>query len=355
MKYLLSACLLFFLNIDSKGQYREEEVTFNNGEVTLAGTLSFPTKPVEKHKAIILISGSGPQDRDCNLFGFKSFKILADFFNENGFAVLRCDDRGTGKSSGPSVMFGTSEDLAEDVHQAFLLLKSRPDINSKEIGLLGHSEGGIIAPMVAVQEPSVSFIILMAGFGVKGVEVTSAQQAAILRTSGMSEEFIQRSVAMNRQVIAKMNDPSVSEAELKQFVKEETLKLIAYMPEEKQKEIKDKEVYANMASIQVVQQSKNNWVKFYLNYDPLPTLKQVRCPVLLLFGGLDTQVTAAQNSEIMMNALVSAGNKKVESVTIKNANHLFQEAVIGSPAEYATLKKEFAPEFLDILKKWISQ
>ncbi len=332
--------------------FTEEEVTFGLQEVRLSGTLSFPVTNRTKHRAIILVSGSGPQNRDSEIVGFKPFKLLADFFNQEGYAVLRYDDRGVGKSTGKSVNESTTADIAEDARQAFLFLRSRKDIDPANIGMLGHSEGGVVVPIVAAGEP-VAFVILLAGFGVKGVELSNAQQAAILRSSGMSETFIEASGKMNREVLRLMMDDKTTEEQLQLFVREETLKLLPLLPENIQAQIPDKEAYATMSAQQVLIQMKNPWIRYYMTYDPLPTLSKVKCPVLMLFGGLDMQVLPSQNSDLMKNALVNAGNKKVEAFTIANANHLFQEATTGSPTEYAQLKKEFIPELYTVIKNWL--
>jgi len=344
--------VILFLVSHVSAQFREEEVTFTNGDITLSGTLSFPEGASRKYNAIIFVSGSGPQNRDSEVFGFKPFRLLADFFNQQGYAVLRYDDRGVGKSTGKSVNESTTADLAEDARQAFLFLSKRKEIN--RVGLLGHSEGGVIVPMVASKEPTVSFIILMAGFGVKGMELTNVQQAAILRSTGMSEEFILASTTMNQQVIRMMNDTTVTDQQLSEFVKAETLKLLGLLPENIQTQIPDKEGYAGMAAQQAVIQAKSPWVRYYMNYDPQPALTKVKCPSLILFGELDTQVLASQNMEVMKNALIRAGNKEVTTVVIKKANHLFQEAQTGNPTEYPALKKEFVPELFDTLRRWLS-
>lgn len=353
MKYTILLYLVLFSWIVSAQTFREEEVTFVNGETSLSGTLSFPEGNQRNYSAIILVTGSGPQNRDGDIFGFKSFKILADFLNAQGYAVLRYDDRGVGKSKGKSVNQSTTAELAEDARQAFLFLHSRKDIDSKRIGMLGHSEGGIVVPIVASTEP-VAFVILAAGFGVKGVELTNAQQAAILKSSGMSESFIKASGDMNREVMRLMVDPATTEQQLTDYVKTETLKLLPLLPESIQAQIPDKEGYASMTAQQVISQSKSPWIRYYMNYDPLPALVKVKCPALLLFGELDTQVPATQNSDLMKNALEKAGNRNVTAVTIKKANHLFQEAITGSPTEYATLKKEFIPEFVTTIHDWLT-
>lgn len=353
MKYTQLFLLISISFSISAQTFGEEEVTFVNGETTLSGTLSFPEGSNKNYRAIILVSGSGPQNRDSEIFGFKPFKLLSDFFNMNGYAVLRYDDRGVGKSMGKSVNQSTTADLAEDARKAYLFLRSRKDIDSKRIGLFGHSEGGIVVPIVAASEPTVAFVILAAGFGVKGVDLTNAQQAAILRSSGMSDDFIKASGNMNKEVMRLMIDPNTTDQQLTEFVKTETLKLLPLLPESIKAQIPDQEAYANMTAQQVIMQSKSPWVRYYMNYDPLPTLRKVKCPALILFGELDTQVVTSQNSDLMKDALVNNGNKNVRAVTIKKANHLFQEATTGSPTEYATLKKEFIPEFITVLHDWL--
>lgn len=354
MKIIYTIVLAFIIFQASAQNYREVEVQFNNDDTQLSGTLSFPEGDQESYKAIILVSGSGPQNRDSDIFGFKPFKLIADYFNSQGWAVLRYDDRGVGKSNGKSVNESTTADLAEDATEAYRYLRSRTDIDKSRIGLLGHSEGGVVVPIVANKEPDVAFLILMAGFGVKGSEVSTEQQKAILRSSGMSEEFVEASSAMNQKVLAMMSDDAVSEEELKAFVKAETLKLLEYLPEETLKQIPDKNAYAEMGAKQAVGQSKVPWLRYYMSYDPYPALTRVKCPVLLLFGELDTQVLASQNLKPMENALKEGGNQKFKTVIIPKANHLFQEAITGSPGEYMSLKKEFTPDFLSTMGEWLN-
>lgn len=335
-------------------QGKAEEVTFQNGDITLSGTLSFPEGGTPKYKSIILVSGSGPQDRDSDIVGFKTFKILADSLNAMGYAVLRYDDRGVGQSGGKTTNESTSAELAEDARAAFMYLQSRPDIDPKRIGMLGHSEGGIVVPMVASMEPDVAFVILMAGYGAKGVEVSNAQQAAILRANGLAESFIEASGQMNREVFRLMMEKSTTDDQLVSFVKSESLKLLQLLPEAIQNSIPDKEGYATMMANQVLQQGASPWIQFYMNYDPLPTLKKIKCPVLLLFGELDTQVLPSQNANLMAEALSGSGHQKVKLVIFPKANHLFQEAVTGSPDEYMRLKKEFLPGFFLTINQWLS-
>lgn len=354
MKSILVITFTFVTFITVAQAYREEAVSFQNNTIQLAGTLSFPDIKKKKYPAVILVTGSGSQNRDSEVFGFKPFKLLADFFNQEGFVVLRYDDRGVGQSTGKTVGESTTAELAEDARQAFLFLHSRKDIDPLSIGLLGHSEGGVVVPIVASKEPS-AFIILLAGFGVKGVELSNAQQAAILRASSMSEEFVKASGTMNREVMRLMADESTPEEQIREYVTTETLKLLPLLPDNVRMQIPDGNAYAAMIAQQVLQQNKNTWIRYYMNYDPLPVLAQVKCPVLMLFGELDTQVLPSQNMELMENALVEAGNEHVQAIVIPRANHLFQEAVTGNPSEYVSLKKEFAPELLQTISKWLRE
>lgn len=354
MKQLFALILTLFIFHVSAQSFREEEVQFNNAGTQLSGTLTFPKGEQKSYGAIVLVSGSGPQNRDSDIFGFKPFKVIADYFNSQGWAVLRYDDRGVGKSKGKSVNESTTADLADDATEAYRYLKSRNDIDKSRIGLLGHSEGGVVVPIVANKEPDVAFLILMAGFGVKGTEVSTVQQKAILRSSGMSEAFVEASSTMNQKVLKMMSDSTVSEEALSAFVKAETLKLLELLPEETLKQIPDKEAYANMGAQQAVGQSKVPWLRYYMSYDPYPALTKVKCPVLILFGEFDTQVLASQNLDPMENALKEGGNKNFQTVIIPKANHLFQEAITGSPGEYMSLKKEFAPGFLSTMGEWLN-
>jgi len=349
-KLILLLLIVLYLPVLIKAQVIEEEVTIENNAITLSGTLSYP-KTSNKLPAIVLVSGSGPQNRDSEIVGFKPFKILADHLNEKGIAVLRYDDRGHGKSIGKTVGQSTSEELATGAEAAFNYLKNHKAIDNNKVGLLGHSEGGIIAPMVASIDDQVAFVVLMAGYGVKGIEVTAEQQKAILKAQGMTDAFIEKAAEINNKIISAMQDDSISEEEVYDLAKKLIIEQIDYLPDNVQAQITDKEAYANFQAQSVVKQMKSPWIQFYMTYDPKPTLEQLECPVLMLFGGLDTQITVAQNKAIMEEAL--ANNKNVETKVFENANHLFQKAKTGSPMEYSTLEKEFVEGFEEYLSKWI--
>jgi len=349
-QYLPLLATLFFLISTTYAQIIEEEVSIKNGDITLSGVLSYPESKT-KLPAIVLVSGSGAQNRDSDIAGFKPFKILADHFNNKGIAVLRYDDRGHGKSTGKSVGESTSKEIATDASAAHTYLRNHKAIDPSKVGLLGHSEGGIIVPMVAANNDNVAFIILMAGYGVKGIEVTSEQQKAILKAQGMNDEFINQASEMNKKLIDAMQDESKSQEEVLELAKKLITDQIAYLPENVQSQITDKEAYANFQAQSAVKQMNSPWIQFYMTYDPAPTLAQVECPVLMLFGGLDTQITVSQNKSVMEEALAS--NSNVEVKVFEKANHLFQEAKTGSPMEYANLDKEFVTGFEEYVSNWI--
>lgn len=331
--------------------YNSEEVIFKNGDISFAGTLTTPKTP-GKHPAVILITGSGPQNRDEDIFGFKVFGKIADFLTRNGIAVLRYDDRNTGGSTGPNVSESTTEDFAVDVISAVEFLKSRNEINESQIGLFGHSEGGIVAPLVASKSGDIAYIILMAGTGVKGIDIIKEQSKLIMKTENSSDDEIKGYKKMLDKIYKTLkagNDLTKLEKDIRKNVEENYEQL----PEDKKKFIPDKEQYIDFMVKSTIEQFGSPWMKYFLLYDPAPTLSKVKCPVLLLFGELDLQVPYKQNKEPMEKALVIGGNKDFKTIVFPSANHLFQKAATGSPSEYSKLEKEFVDGFLDAIKYWI--
>lgn len=329
--------------------YNQEEVTFKNGDVTLGGTLTTP-RSGGPFPAVVLISGSGQQNRDEEIFGFKPFALITDHFTRDGIAVLRYDDRGVGASTGDTVN-ATSADLAGDVLAAVELLKTRADINPKQIGLLGHSEGGMIAPMVANSSSDVAFIILLAGPGVRGDLLLERQAVDVLKASGASQAEIDANMAMQGRAIEVARTGS-GQAELEAEIRAKAREQIEAMPEEQRKALGDIDKAIEDAVQNQMQALLTPWLKFFVNYDPAPALEKVQVPVLAIFGGKDTQVAAEPNEQAMRAALERGQNARTTFKTYPNANHLFQPATTGSPNEYATLR-EFVPGFLDDTVEWI--
>lgn len=331
--------------------YRAEEVEYVNraANLRLGGTLTLP-KGNGPFPAALLITGSGAQDRDETLFNHKPFAVIADSLTRRGIAVLRVDDRGVGKSTGDFAK-ATSRDFATDVRAGVAYLKTRHEINKTKIGLIGHSEGGLIAPMVAAQAPrDVAFIVLLAGPGVPGDQILVEQGALIARAGGAPQSAIARGRAGQKAAYAILRtepDPARAEAKLIVLNKQ----AIAKLNEAERKTIGDPDAAAKNATKMLL----SPWFRFFLTYDPAPTLKRVRCPVLALNGGLDLQVPPKQNLPALARALRAGGNKQVTLRELPGLNHLFQPTKTGSPAEYGRIEQTFSPEALRILGDWVVQ
>jgi len=330
--------------------YDEEEITFNNGEIKFSGSLLLPKKK-GKHPAVIMITGSGPQNRYEELFGWKIFQDIASHFTQRGIAVLLYDDRGVGGSSG-NVSEATTEDFATDALAALRYLQTRTEIKPQKIGLCGHSEGGIVAPLAASKSEEVAFIICISGTGHSGLEVLLKQSELIARAENIPEEKIRENLNQIRTIVSMIKeekDPETIKEDLKKIAQTQ----ISSLPEEQKKEIKDMETFTKNVMEGIYRQYSSRWFKFFLEYDPLPVMEKVKCPVLLLFGELDLQVPAEWNKEAMVSALKKGGNKNFKVKIFPKANHLYQEAVTGSPSEYTKLPKEFVPGFLEFMSDWI--
>jgi pimeloyl-ACP methyl ester carboxylesterase len=330
--------------------YKQMVLTYSNqaGAVTLAGTLTEPEGP-GPFPAVILISGSGPQDRDETLFEHKPFLVLADALSRHGLAVLRVDDRGVGGSTG-SLMSSSSEDFAGDVLAGIALLKLRPEIDAKRIGLLGHSEGGIIAPMVAARSPDVAFIVLLAGTGLPGEEILYLQGQAVLKAMGASEKVLKAQLELQKRFFAILKtekDEKTADARMRELAKaaQETLSA------DERKAIGDIEALVAAQSKMV----RTPWFRNFLSYDPRPALTKVKCPVLALIGEKDCQVPPRENLSQIEEALKAAGNTAVTVKELPGLNHLFQTCTTGAPAEYAQIEETIAPEALAEVVGWITR
>ncbi|MFA7359714.1 MAG: alpha/beta fold hydrolase [Candidatus Kapaibacterium sp.] len=332
--------------------FKEEEIKFSNGDITFAGTLTLPLKE-GRHPAAILITGSGPQNRDENILGFKIFKIIAEHLSTNGIAVLRYDDRGVAESTGKSVNESTSEKFAGDVSEAIDFLKKRNDINAEQIGLIGHSEGGIVAPLTASKRNDVAFIVSIAGTGVNGAEIILEQTKLISLANGEDSARVNKD-AKETRIALYMIVNGASEEELLSLIRKSAEEQFANLGETEKAKITDKAEWINEQVENAYKTLTTPWMKFFLRYEPSETRKKITCPVLAVFGGLDLQVSVFQNEEPVRQALTKAGNKDFEIKVFQKANHLFQEAKTGSTSEYATLKKEFVDGLLDYLLNWIS-
>ncbi len=317
--------------------YRSEDVTYENKvqNVTLAATITIPPGK-GPFPAVVLITGSGPQDRDETLLGHKPFLVLSDYLTRHGIVVLRADDRGVGKSTG---VFGTATtaDFATDTKAGIAYLKTRAEVDPRKIGLIGHSEGAVIAPMIAARDERVAFIVMMAGTGVPGDQVLVAQSEAIEIASGKSPEEAAKDATKEREMV-NLVEADKDQADVEKKLRD---KMTGEVPE---------------AQIGMeIEQLTSSWFRYFLTYDPATALRKVTCPVLVLNGSLDKQVLPDQNLPAIRKALGEAGNEHFEIDELQGLNHLFQAARTGSPLEYAQIEETMSPVALQKIADWINK
>ena len=316
--------------------YYTEEVKFENktDNVVLAGTLSLPKKE-GNFPAVILITGSGRQNRDEELLGHKPFLVLADYLTKKGIAVLRFDDRGAGESTGDFSKASTI-DFSKDVQAGVDYLKTRKEIDKKKIGLIGHSEGGLIAPIIAGNSKDIDFIVLLAAPGLRGDTLLLLQTELIERQSGVSSEAIKKRQEILKGAYALVVASSANDENFKNSVS-------TYFNS------KFDENQAKAATNQIT----SNWWYTFIKMDPAVALAKVKCPVLALNGSKDLQVPAEVNLQVIEKTLGKAGNKKVTAKILPNLNHLFQECKTGSPDEYEKIEQTFSPIALEEISNWV--
>jgi fermentation-respiration switch protein FrsA (DUF1100 family) len=327
--------------------YYSEDLNFENKKagITLAGTLTLPKKE-GVYPVVVLISGSGPQNRDEELMGHKPFLVLADYLTKNGIAVLRYDDRGTALSKG-NFKTATSMDFATDAEAAIDYLKTRKEINPKKIGLIGHSEGGLIAPTIASQSKDVAFIVLLAGPGMPGDQLLLLQQKLIGKAAGMSNEDLQKSELSNKKAF-EIVKKSTSIEQLKIDLTQALNQNLKENPDTKIPNGMSNDAYVKLQ----VDQIAYPWMSYFIKYDPAPALEKVKCPVLALNGEKDLQVSPKENLDAIRKAIEKGGNKKGTFKELPGLNHLFQECETGAPGEYATIEQTFSPKALAEILDW---
>jgi uncharacterized protein len=320
--------------------YKEEEISFSNdpAHISLSGTLTLPQGP-GPFPAAVLLSGSGPHDRDETIEGHRPFLVLADHLTRKGIAVLRYDKRGAGKSTG-NYDIATIEDFAADAQAAVAYLKTRKDVDPKRIGLIGHSEGGLTAPIVASRSTDIAWVVLLAAPALKGEDILLLQSELIMKVAGIGEEQISRTLDFNKQTYAlarQEKDPAAFESKLNDLV--QSTGMGALVPP---------------ATLQAqVRTMASPWFREILDYDPVPALQKTLCPVLALNGQKDLQVPPVENLSRIKKTLQDAGNKDVQADELPGLNHLFQHAPTGSPSEYGGIEETMAPEALDAVSAWV--
>jgi len=315
--------------------YKEDEVTYKNAkaDIQLAATITIPPGK-GPFPAVLLMSGSGPHDRDESLMGHKPFLVLADHLTRAGIVVLRADKRGCGRSGG-NYAAAVMADFASDGDADVAYLKTRPEVDPGRIGLIGHSEGGIEAPMAAVNNRDVAFVVMMAGTGVRGDQILTAQQRLIEQSIGKTPAEIEKDAVTQREIFAilgKDEDESAGEKELRAVLA------------------------GSVPDAQIGMQIKvltSPWFRDFVKYDPATTLNKLVCPVLAINGEKDLQVPPDQNLPAIRKALEAAGNKNFEVIEFHGLNHLFQTAKTGSIAEYAEIEETMSPAVMEKISSWV--
>jgi pimeloyl-ACP methyl ester carboxylesterase len=315
--------------------YRDEDVTYRNpaADIELAATLTIP-QGKGPFPAVLLMSGSGPHDRDETLMGHKPFLVLADYLTRSGMVVLRADKRGVGKSGGDYSQ-AVMSDFASDAAAGVAYLRTRAEVNPHKIGLLGHSEGAVEAPMAAVHNPDVAFIVMMAGPGVPGNQLLPEQMRLIEKAAGKSDDEIEKDVTVQREILS-LVEKDKDDAALEKDLRE---KLAGKVPE------------AQMGM--QIKAVSSPWFRGLLAYDPAPVLSQLTCPVLAINGEKDVQVPPAQNLPVIRKALETGGNKNFEVDELPGLNHLFQPAKTGGISEYSEIEETMSPAAMEKVANWI--
>lgn len=335
--------------------YKSEEVEYDNADKTLryGATITIP-EGSGPFPAALLITGSGAQDRDEDIMGHKTFAVLADALTKNGFVVLRVDDRGVGKSSG-NFADATSADFAIDAHTSLNYLLSRSEVNKKKTGMIGHSEGGLIAPIVATQRKDIDFLVLLAGPGVKITQLMSEQNAAILRSVGISEPAVNAYIPLYTKLmtIASTSPDSLTASTAATAAMQEwvvatdsgIVREIGFQSNEVRKTI----------LTELLEGFAGKWFRYFLTFDPQPYLEKLNTKVLALNGEKDIQVIASSNLSGIESSLKKSKTKKYTVKTLQGLNHLFQTCKLCGIQEYGELEETFSPVALKEINDWLNK
>ncbi len=335
--------------------YKSEDVEYNNAELTLhyGATITIPNGK-GPFPAALLITGSGPQNRDEELADHRVFAVLADALTKNGIVVLRVDDRGVGKSSG-IFADATSEDFAKDVNTSLDYLLSRPEVDKKKTGLIGHSEGGMIAPMVAAKRNDIDFVVLLAAPGVKIDSLMAEQNAAILRSVGISQSSINAYIPLYKKLMREI----IYAADTSEAYRKAGIEFKQWLPtidSSTRKELGfDSETSIRNVTSVLVEGFSGKWFKYFLSFDPQPYIRQLKCKVLALNGEKDIQVIANSNLAAIESALKKSGSKTYTTQKLPGLNHLFQTCKTCTLQEYGELEETFSPAALQIINDWLKK
>lgn len=335
--------------------YKSEDISYTNKEksIQFGATITIP-EGKGPFPAIVLISGSGPQNRNCDILGHQLFSVLADHFTNKGFIVLRYDERGIAKSTG-RFSDATTADFANDASAGVDYLLSRPEVDKNKIGLIGHSEGGIVAPMVASQRNDINFIVLLAAPGIPVLTMMAEQNEAIAFNNGASEVAAKEFGLLYKRVI-----PTIASAKDSLYALQESTILIENWAKGKDKELLSA---LNLVTAKkrfeyvytLVSQIRTKWFQYFLNISPAVYLEQLKCKVLALNGDKDIQVISSSNLAGISKALKNSKAKKYEIKELNGLNHLFQHCTSCTVNEYAENKETFSPDALLIISNWLDK
>jgi pimeloyl-ACP methyl ester carboxylesterase len=334
--------------------YKSEEVIYNANGLQYGGTITIPQGKGD-FPAVLLITGSGQQDRDETIFGHKPFAVLADALTRDGFVVLRVDDRGIGNSTG-NFATSTTLDFASDVNASIEYLKTRKEVDDKRVGLLGHSEGGMIAPMVASQRKDIDFIVLLAAPGVKIIDLMAEQNAAVMRSAGIDSPFSEKYKLLYAQLItAIINAPDTAAG------KTSALQIInAWQANADSTDLHKLGFYSQNNNVNYINQlmaaCSTTWFKYFIQFDPQPYLTKLRkVKVLALNGSKDIQVVSQQNLPAVRSALIEGNTKTFETQELPGLNHLFQTCKACTVTEYGQLEETISPVALQTITNWLNK
>ncbi len=317
--------------------YQEWDVEFSGSSlgVKLSGSITAP-KGKKKVPGVVLLSGSGPHNRDAEQFYHKTFLVLADELTRRGFAVLRYDERGVGESTG-SYHGTTIYQFSQDAKAAVKALRSEPRINVKDVYIIGHSQGSLEAQIVAAQDPAVAGLVLLAGLGLNGIESSKARYRSLLRVRGISEEKAKADLFLrdnSYEIVGGAPDSATAVARLKQWHKEVGI------------DSENREAF-------YINPYVERWQYDFLHIDPGPYQRLIKVPVLAISGSKDSQVSVEEEFEAMRTGLEAGGNSNFRSVILPNVNHFMQTATKGTYDELYTLEETFSPEGLQKIGDWL--
>jgi pimeloyl-ACP methyl ester carboxylesterase len=309
--------------------------------VKLAGTLTIP-EGKGPFPAVVLVSGSGPQNRNEELMGHKPFLVIADYLTRNGIAVLRYDDRGTAESTG-DFNKATSLDFSNDAEAAFLFLQQQKKIIPSKVGIIGHSEGGMIAPMVAARNPEVGFVVLLAGPGIPIDQLLALQIQKVSEAEG--NKIDEKEIQLSKEIYAILKANVSNETARKQL----EIRIDEYIESRKNEE----NAGENEQLFSAIDTYLSTWFRYFIQFDPYPYLSKTKCPVLAINGENDVQVTAKENLTALAKILKESGNNTVEIHSLPKLNHLFQHSETGAVSEYVKIEETFSVEVLELMKQFI--